>query len=146
MKHLTYEIFILRFIKEETKNKYKNELHPIIQKPFYDYTNENVHTLIQKKLEDISNRSIRLVDIPHKFDFNLIIAHLANITGVSITHHKDITPKQKPINKKSPPQANRKRPTRPPLKQLLVRFEKESATEYLYENEHWTLAIRNSLI
>ncbi|GBB87635.1 hypothetical protein RclHR1_01410018 [Rhizophagus clarus] len=118
-KHLTYEIFILRFIKEETKNKYKNELHPVIQKPLYDYTNKNVHTLIQKKLEDISNRSIRLVDIPHKLDFNLIIAHLANITGVSITHHKDITPKQKPTNKKSPQQANRKRPIRPPLKQLL---------------------------
>ncbi|GES98342.1 hypothetical protein GLOIN_2v1789675 [Rhizophagus clarus] len=80
-KHFTYKIFILRFIKEETKNKYKNELHPVIQKPLYDYTNENVHILIQKKLEDISNRSIRLVDIPHKLDFNLIIAHLANITG-----------------------------------------------------------------
>ncbi|GES81580.1 hypothetical protein GLOIN_2v1471680 [Rhizophagus clarus] len=121
-KHLTYEIFILRFLKEETKNKYKNEPHPVIQKPLYDYTNENVQTLIQKKLEDISNRSIRLVNIPHKLNFNLIIAHLANIT------------------------ANRKRSTRPPLKQLLVRFEKESAMKYLYENEHWTLAIRNSLI
>ncbi|GBB93902.1 hypothetical protein RclHR1_02250012 [Rhizophagus clarus] len=145
-KHLTYEIFILRFIKEETKNKYKNKLHPIIQKPLYDYTNENVQALIQQKLEDISNRSIRLVDIPHKLDFNLIIAHLANITGVSITHHKDITPKQRHINKKSPQPTNRKSPARPPLRQLLVRFEKESATKYLYENDHWTLAIGNSLI
>ncbi|GES98343.1 hypothetical protein GLOIN_2v1471680 [Rhizophagus clarus] len=60
--------------------------------------------------------------------------------------HNHITPKQKPTSKKSPQQANRKRPMRPPLKQLLVRFEKESAIKYLYENEHWTLVIGNSLI
>ncbi|GBB93299.1 hypothetical protein RclHR1_21460005 [Rhizophagus clarus] len=80
-------------------------------------TNYSSHeTLFSKKIKHSKFSTLLkmplLVDIPHKLDFNLIIAHLANITGVSITHHKDITPKQKPTSKKSPQQVNHKHPMR----------------------------------
>ncbi|CAB4442858.1 unnamed protein product [Rhizophagus irregularis] len=171
IKRLTYQLIVIQFDNLEKKQHYINNIHDVIKKPIYDYTNENVKTLLKSKFSDIDNTCIKVLDIPYHYDSALIVTHLANITKATIKNYKEIIHNRRPLrtnhanpapstsspdrtqdqstslNQNIPINRRRQRSTtKPQYKQLLVRFEKESTVKYIYEELYWNLAIENFIV
>ncbi|UZO13578.1 uncharacterized protein OCT59_005075 [Rhizophagus irregularis] len=84
------------------------------------------------------------MDIPFNYDTSMLLKHLVTKTGSNIIEHKEI--------KKSPrkiPNRNRQgRPIfiKPAYKQLIVRFDQQSAFDYFMQENYWSLEIENFVI
>ncbi|EXX66380.1 hypothetical protein RirG_124330 [Rhizophagus irregularis DAOM 197198w] len=84
------------------------------------------------------------MDIPFNYDTSMLLKHLVTKTGSNIIEHKEI--------KKSPrkiPNRNRQgRPIfiKPAYKQLIVRFDQQSAFDYFMQENYWSLEIENFVV
>ncbi|PKY54319.1 hypothetical protein RhiirA4_473060 [Rhizophagus irregularis] len=84
------------------------------------------------------------MDIPYNYDVKMLLKHLANKSNSKILDHKEIKKQPKRIlgrNRYGKPNY-----INPSYKQLIVRFEKQSAYDYFMQEEYWSLEIENFLV
>ncbi|PKB97432.1 hypothetical protein RhiirA5_450587 [Rhizophagus irregularis] len=138
----TYRYFTILFRTRDSLNQYieksPTELKNI---KIYELTNNAINTLIEQKFKNLDNAVIQIMDIPYNYDTKMLLKHLANKTKSTIIDYKEIKKPPKRL-----PGFNRQgRPTfvNPTYKQLIVRFQKQSAYDYFMQEEYWSLEIEN---
>ncbi|PKY58838.1 hypothetical protein RhiirA4_481093 [Rhizophagus irregularis] len=138
----TYRYFTILFRTRDSLKQYieksPTELKNI---KIYELTNNAINTLIEQKFKNLDNEVIQIMDIPYNYDTKMLLKHLANKTKSAIIDHKEIKkpPKRLPgFNRQGKPIY-----INPAYKQLIVRFEKQSAFEYFMQEEYWSLEIEN---
>ncbi|PKY51826.1 hypothetical protein RhiirA4_469089 [Rhizophagus irregularis] len=141
----TYRYFTIIFRTRDSLDQYIRDSPPSLKNvKIYELTNNAINTLIEQKFNNLDNAVIKILDIPYQYDIKMLLKHLANKTKSAILDHKEI---------KKPPRKlpNRNRQGKPifinlTYKQLLVRFQKQSAFDYFMQGDHWNLEIENFLI
>ncbi|PKY40243.1 hypothetical protein RhiirA4_453575 [Rhizophagus irregularis] len=138
----TYRYFTILFRTCDSLNQYieksPKELKNI---KIYELTNNAINTLIEQKFKNLDNAVIQIMDIPYNYDTKMLLKHLANKTKSAIIDHKEIKKPPKRL-----PGSNRQgKPIfiNPTYKQLIVRFQKQSAYDYFMQEEYWSLEIEN---
>ncbi|PKC54926.1 hypothetical protein RhiirA1_403267 [Rhizophagus irregularis] len=141
----TYKYFTIYFGTHDSLNQYIEKSPNGLQKiKIYELTNTAINTLIERKFEHLDQAVIKIMDIPFNYDTSMLLKHLVTKTGSNIIEHKEI--------KKSPrkiPNRNRQgRPIfiKPAYKQLIVRFDQQSAFDYFMQENYWSLEIENFVI
>ena len=143
--HASYKLFFVELQDEETKNALLQSDNILakqqLKTTFYNGTNETLEEYTQKRTELQSAHTIKVLDIPINYNSEAVIQHLANKIDKSIHKYKELKPRRTQFrrgnnntNKSSPP---------PQYKQILVYFNNQNATEYIYQNNIWALEIEN---
>lgn len=142
----TYRYFTIYYRSRDSLNQYIKDSPPFLKNiKIYELTNTSINTLIEQKFKNLDNAVIKIImDIPYHYDSKMLLKHLANKSKSAILDHKEI---KKPLRKIT----NRNRQGKPifinPLyKQLIVRFQKQSAYEYFMQEDYWSLEIENFLV
>ncbi|PKY56707.1 hypothetical protein RhiirA4_477187 [Rhizophagus irregularis] len=141
----TYKYFTIYFRTRDSLNHYieksPDELKPV---KIYELTNEAINILIERKFANLDLAVIKIMDIPYNYDTTMLIKHLAIKTNSNIIDHKEV---KKPP-RKIPNRNNRGRPIfiKPAYKQLIVRFDKQSAYDYFMKENYWSLEIENFVV
>ncbi|PKB96152.1 hypothetical protein RhiirA5_385534 [Rhizophagus irregularis] len=138
----TYRYFTILFKTRDSLNQYIEKSPPDLKNiKIYELTNTAINTLIEQKFKNLDNAVIQIMDIPFNYDMKMLLKHLANKTKSAIIDHKEI---------KKPPRriSGRNRQGKsifinPAYKQLIVRFQKQSAYDYFMQEDYWSLEIEN---
>ncbi|PKC64456.1 hypothetical protein RhiirA1_442841 [Rhizophagus irregularis] len=141
----TYKYFTIYFRTRDSLNYYiEKSPNNLKQVKIYELTNEAINTLLDKKFADLDSAVIKIMDIPYNYDTTMLIKHLAIKTGSNIIDQKEL---KKPP-RKLPNHNNRGRPIfiKPAYKQLIVRFDKQSAYDYFMKENYWSLEIENFVV
>ncbi|PKY54423.1 hypothetical protein RhiirA4_426770 [Rhizophagus irregularis] len=138
----TYRYFTILFRTRDSLYQYieksPTELKNI---KIYELTNNAINTLIEQKFKNLDNAVIQIMDIPYNYDTKMLLKHLANKTKSAIIDHKEL---KKPP-RRLPRRNNQGKPIfiNPTYKQLIVRFQKNTAFDYFMREEYWSLEIEN---
>ncbi|PKY44033.1 hypothetical protein RhiirA4_458198 [Rhizophagus irregularis] len=141
----TYRYFTIFFKTRDSLEYYiENSPDNIKQVKIYELTNEAINTLIERKFANLDQAVIKIMDIPYNYDTSMLIKHLAIKTGSNIIDHKEV---KKPP-RRLPNRNNSGRPIfiKPAYKQLIVRFDKQSAYDYFMKENYWSLEIENFVV
>ncbi|PKY58276.1 hypothetical protein RhiirA4_480046 [Rhizophagus irregularis] len=141
----TYRYFTIFFRTRDSLDHYiENSPDNIKQIKIYELTNTAINTLIERKFANLDQAVIKIMDIPYNYDTSMLIKHLAIKTGSNVIDHKEV---KKPP-RKIPSRNNSGRPIfiKPAYKQLIVRFDKQSAYDYFMKENYWSLEIENFVV
>ncbi|PKY55560.1 hypothetical protein RhiirA4_427608 [Rhizophagus irregularis] len=141
----TYKYFTIYFRTRDSLNQYiEKSPEGLKQVKIYELTNAAINTLIERKFANLDQAVIKIMDIPYNYDTTMLIKHLAVKTNSNVIEHKEI---KKPP-RKIPNRNNRGRPIfiKPAYKQLIVRFDKQSAYDYFMKENYWSLEIENFVV
>ncbi|GBC32833.1 uncharacterized protein OCT59_007153 [Rhizophagus irregularis] len=138
----TYRYFSILFRTRDSLDHYIEKSPPELKNiKIYELTNNAINTLIEQKFKNLDSAVIQIMDIPYNYDTKMLLKHLANKTKSAIIDHKEI---KKPP-RRLPGHNRQGKPIfiNPAYKQLIVRFQKESAYNYFMQEEYWSLEIEN---
>ncbi|PKY53512.1 hypothetical protein RhiirA4_471777 [Rhizophagus irregularis] len=141
----TYKYFTIYFRTRDSLNHYiEKSPDGLKQIKIYELTNTAINTLLVRKFANLDQAVIKIMDIPYSYDTSMLIKHLAVKTGSNVIDHKEV---KKPP-RKIPNRNNDRRPIfiKPAYKQLIVRFDKQSAYNYFMKENYWSLEIENFVV
>ncbi|GBC20637.1 uncharacterized protein OCT59_023661 [Rhizophagus irregularis] len=141
----TYKYFTIYFRTWDSLKQYiEKSPDNLKQVKIYELTNEAINTLLDQKFANLDAAVIKIMDIPYNYDTSMLIKHLAIKTNSNVIDHKEL---KKPP-RKLPNRNNRGRPIfiKPAYKQLIVRFDKQSAYDYFMKENYWSLEIENFVV
>ncbi|CAB4424301.1 unnamed protein product [Rhizophagus irregularis] len=141
----TYKYFTIYFRTRDSLNQYiEKSPDGLKHVKIYELTNAAINTLIERKFANLDQAVIKIMDIPYNYNTTMLIKHLAVKTNSNVIEHKEV---KKPP-RKIPNRNNRGRPIfiKPAYKQLIVRFDKQSAYDYFMKENYWSLEIENFVV
>ncbi|EXX68032.1 uncharacterized protein OCT59_000193 [Rhizophagus irregularis] len=141
----TYKYFTIYFRTRDSLNQYIEKCPPELEQvKIFELTNTAINTLLERKFSNLDQAVIKIMDIPYNYDTSMLIKHLAIKTNSIIIDHKEI---KKPP-RKIPNRNNRGRPIyiKPAYKQLIIRFDKQTAYDYFMQENYWSLEIENFVV
>ncbi|PKY55689.1 hypothetical protein RhiirA4_427701 [Rhizophagus irregularis] len=141
----TYRYFTIYFRTCDSLNQFIEKSPPSLKNiKIYELNNTSINTLIEQKFTNLDSAVIKIMDIPYNYNTKMLLKHLANKSNSAILKHKEI---------KKPPRRIQGRNKygkpifiNPTYKQLIVRFQKQSAYDYFMQEEYWSLEIENFLV
>jgi hypothetical protein len=168
--HGNLDFIIINFKNETTLKKYNEKADKDLNTIIEIYNEENINRYIKNICDQTNNNIIKIIDIPINYDSATLAQHVANITGQKIKAITELT--QIPNNNRS---NNRSRynnprynhnnnnnnnnvnntntnnnrsfpPRRPIYKHILITFEDDRATKYLYANDIWSIEIETFMV
>ncbi|PKY59268.1 hypothetical protein RhiirA4_514779 [Rhizophagus irregularis] len=146
VKKATIEFFTITINKKETYDKLKEKAIPLLNNIVPQiYSRDTIDQIISEQLNSLKARSINFLNIPIKYDVNLLIKHIANFTSSAIDSYKEFIPNKRP-NPRSLPAKTRLRFKSPTYKKVTLTFNKPNAVNYLLTQHKWGILIENFLI
>jgi hypothetical protein len=168
--HGNLDFIIINFKNETTLKKYNEKVDKDLNTIIEIYNEENINRYIKNICDQTNNNIIKIIDIPINYDSTTLAQHVANITGQqikAITELTQIPNNNRPINRSrynnsknnshnnninnnvNNTNTNNSRtfpPRRPIYKQILITFEDDRATKYLYANDIWSIEIKTFMV
>ncbi|PKC58989.1 hypothetical protein RhiirA1_540744 [Rhizophagus irregularis] len=141
----TYRYFTIYFRTRDSLEQYIKNSPPSLKNiKIYELNKTTINTLIEQKFKNLDNAVIKIMDIPYNYDTKMLLKHLANKTSSAILEHTEIKKPPRKISNRN----NQKKPIfiKPAYKQLIVRFQKQTAYDYFMKEDYWSLEIENFLV
>jgi hypothetical protein len=168
--HGELDFIIINFKNETTLKKYNEKADKDLNTIIEIYNEENINRYIKNICDQTNNNIIKIIDIPINYDSATLAQHVANITGQkikAITELTQIPNNNRPNNRsrynnsRNNPNNNNNNnnvnntntnknrtfpPRRPIYKHILITFEDDRATKYLYANDIWSIEIETFMV
>jgi hypothetical protein len=164
--HGNLDFIIINFKNETTLKKYNEKADKDLNIIIEIYNEENINRYIKNICDQTDNNIIKIIDIPINYDSATLAQHVANITGQKIKTLTELTriPNNNRFNNRTRYNNSRNNPNnnnnnnannnnsrtfpprRPIYKQILITFEDDRATKYLYANDIWSIEIETFMV
>jgi hypothetical protein len=168
--HGNLDFIIIHFKNETTLKKYNKKADKDLNIIIEIYNKENINRYIKNICDQTDNNIIKIINIPINYDSATLAQHVANITGQKIKAITELTqiPNNNRPNNRSRYNNSRNNPNnnninnnvnntntnnnrtfpprRPIYKQVLITFEDDRATKYLYANDIWSIEIETFMV